>query len=68
MAPGKETILVSRMKKNIESYVKSWVVCAAMKERPGNPPGLLQQAAEPSQPWEEIAMDFVVELPDSRTI
>lgn len=53
------------MKQDIKSYVKSCAVCAAMKKRPGKSPGLLQQVAEPTRPWEEIAMDFIVQLPDS---
>lgn len=36
-----------------------------MKHLLGKPPGLLQPVASPSNPWEEIAMDFIVELPDS---
>lgn len=46
----------------LDGYVKSCATCAAIK--PGKPPGLLQQVAGPSRPWEEIAMDFVVELPE----
>lgn len=53
------------MKKDIESYVKSCTMCAAMKKRPGKSPGLLQQVAEPIQPWEEIVIDFIMELPES---
>lgn len=40
-------------------------VFAAMKKWPGKLPGLLEQVADPSQPWEEIAMDFIIELPES---
>ncbi|KAK9396283.1 hypothetical protein NXF25_019644, partial [Crotalus adamanteus] len=56
------------MKKDIESYVKSCATCAAIKKKksPGKPPGLLQQIKDPCQPWEEIAMGFIVELPESR--
>lgn len=32
---------------------------------PGKSSGLLQQIADPSQPWEKIAIDFIVELPES---
>lgn len=53
------------MKADVEDYVKSCVTCAAMKKRPGKPPGLLQQVADPSRPWEEIATEFIVELPES---
>ncbi|KAK9401921.1 hypothetical protein NXF25_010277 [Crotalus adamanteus] len=54
------------LKKDVENYVKSCPIYATMKKCPGNPPGLLQQAVDPTQPWEEIAMDFIVELPESR--
>lgn len=50
---------------DIECYVKDCRVCATSKNQPGKPLGLLQTVAEPSKPWEEIAMDFIVDLPDS---
>ncbi|KAK9395822.1 tyrosine-protein kinase Srms-like [Crotalus adamanteus] len=50
---------------SVENYVKSCTVCATMKRIPGKTPGLLQPVADPSQPWEEIAMDFIVDLPES---
>lgn len=53
------------MRKDIESYVKCCLMCASMKKWPGKPPGLLQQVPEPSQIWTEIAMDFIMELPES---
>lgn len=36
------------------------------EEDTGEAPGFLQQVADPHQPWEEIAIDFIIELPDSR--
>lgn len=36
-----------------------------MKHLLEKPPGLLQPVANPSNPWEEIAMDFIVELSES---
>lgn len=53
------------MKAEVEDYVKSCATCAAMKTRPGKLPGFLQQVASHSRPWEEITMDFIVELPES---
>lgn len=53
------------MKKDIEAYVVSCSVYASMKCLPGRTSGLLQLAANPTMPWEEIAMDFIVELPES---
>lgn len=46
-----------RMKRDIENYVRSCATCTMMKMRQGRPPGLLQQVAAPSRPWEEIAME-----------
>lgn len=51
----------AKMKADIEDYVKTCATCATMNMRPGKSPGLLQQVANPSWPWEEIAMDFIVE-------
>lgn len=53
------------MRPEIEQYVKACPVCAVAKHRSGRPLGLLQSVADPHVPWEEIAMDFVVELPSS---
>ncbi|XP_039213407.1 uncharacterized protein LOC120314410 [Crotalus tigris] len=54
------------LKPDVETYVKACHVCATAKPRVGKPMGLLQKVADPRQPWEEIAMDFIVELPSSR--
>ncbi|XP_060538684.1 vomeronasal type-2 receptor 26-like [Pantherophis guttatus] len=52
------------MKTDVEDYVRSCATGTTMKSRPGKPLGLFQIVAEPTKPWEEIAMDFIVELPD----
>lgn len=54
-----------RMRTDIEAYVKSCPRCAVTKTRPGRPLGLMQSVADPVQPWQEIAMDFIVDLPNS---
>lgn len=61
LAPHEKTILVAKN----ETRHKSCATCAAMKKRPGKSPDLLQQVVDPSWPWEEIVMNFIVELPDS---
>lgn len=53
------------MKRDIEEYVRSCVVCTTMKAQPG-PPGLLQPVADHVHPWEQIAMNFIMELPESQ--
>lgn len=54
------------MKKDIKEYVHSCAVCNTMKARPRKPPSLLQPVADPVQPWQQIAMDFIVDLPKSQ--
>lgn len=53
------------MKDDIRAYVRGCLVCATTKPRTGKPPGLLQKVADPTWPWEDMAMDFVMELPES---
>uniref|UniRef100_A0A670Z7K1 Integrase catalytic domain-containing protein n=1 Tax=Pseudonaja textilis TaxID=8673 RepID=A0A670Z7K1_PSETE len=53
------------LKKDIESYVASCLTSVAARRRQGKYPGLLQTVADPSAPWKEISMDFIVELPES---
>ncbi|KAK9399012.1 hypothetical protein NXF25_013981 [Crotalus adamanteus] len=55
-----------RMNPDVDTYVKTCHICATTKPQVGKPMGLLQKVADPCQPWEEIAMDFIVELPPSR--
>uniref|UniRef100_A0A2D4PW35 Integrase catalytic domain-containing protein n=1 Tax=Micrurus surinamensis TaxID=129470 RepID=A0A2D4PW35_MICSU len=54
------------MRSHIEDYVKKCHVCATTKSRVGKPLGLLQKVSEPVRPWQDIAMDFIVELPNSK--
>ncbi|KAK9395727.1 hypothetical protein NXF25_019088 [Crotalus adamanteus] len=54
-----------RMKPDVEAYVRNCHVYATAKPQVGKPMGLLQKVADPSQPWEGIVMDFIVELPPS---
>ena len=32
----------------------------------GKPRGLLQEVANPTHPWKQISMDFIVDLPESQ--
>lgn len=54
------------MRKDIEEYMCRCVGCSIMKVQPCKPPGLLQPVADLAQPWQQIAMDFIVELPESQ--
>ncbi|KAK9395678.1 hypothetical protein NXF25_019039 [Crotalus adamanteus] len=55
-----------RLKGDVEQYVRECHVCASAKPQTGKPMGLLQTVADPSRPWEEITMDFIVALPENR--
>lgn len=50
---------------DIEKYVKGCPTCVTAKPWSGRLLGLLQMVANPNKPWEEIAMDFIVDLPSS---
>ncbi|KAG8138676.1 hypothetical protein E2320_001481 [Naja naja] len=54
------------MRSDIEHYVKSCPVCIVNKTKVGKPTGLLQSVAEPTKPWQDIGMDFIVDLPDNK--
>uniref|UniRef100_A0A803TMJ7 ribonuclease H n=1 Tax=Anolis carolinensis TaxID=28377 RepID=A0A803TMJ7_ANOCA len=54
------------MRKDIKNHVIQCDDCARNKSRGGKPMGLLQTVAEPTRPWECVAMDFVGELPVSK--
>ncbi|KAK9410979.1 hypothetical protein NXF25_002154 [Crotalus adamanteus] len=54
------------LRKDVEHHVKSCPVCATCKSRPGKPVGYLQSVADPEHPWQDIAMDFIVEPPRSK--
>ncbi|KAK9401976.1 hypothetical protein NXF25_010332 [Crotalus adamanteus] len=55
-----------RMRMDIETYIKCCPVCATSKPHTGKPLGLLHSVADPIRPWQDIAMDFIVELPESQ--
>ncbi|GKD15392.1 putative reverse transcriptase domain-containing protein [Tanacetum coccineum] len=51
------------MKKDITKYVSKCLTCLKVKAEHQRPSGLLQQSEIPVWKWEEIAMDFVTNLP-----
>lgn len=53
------------MKADLEVYVRGCHICAIAKPHTGKPLELLQTVADPTRPWEDIAMDFIVELLES---
>ncbi|MCO5609114.1 hypothetical protein L7F22_063336 [Adiantum nelumboides] len=54
-----------RLKKDVEEFVRSCLVCQKVKFDRHKAQGLLQPLPIPTRPWESIAMDFIFDL--SRT-
>jgi hypothetical protein len=55
-----------KMRLAIEEYVRKCNICRRTKHDRHLPYGKLQALAVPTQPWQSVAMDFVVKLPTSR--
>uniref|UniRef100_A0A2D4L3V4 Gypsy retrotransposon integrase-like protein 1 n=1 Tax=Micrurus paraensis TaxID=1970185 RepID=A0A2D4L3V4_9SAUR len=53
---------------DVEKYVQRCEICTKSKPRIGKPMGLLQSVSDPTQPWQDIAMDFIVDLPNSNVV
>jgi hypothetical protein len=54
------------MKAKISSYVKKCVHCQKNKHSTHAPYGEMQKLELPGQPWEDISMDFITGLPESK--
>ena len=55
-----------RMVNHIKSYVSTCDTCQQTKTSSQLPTGLLQPLPTPGQQWEQVTMDFIVELPETR--
>jgi hypothetical protein len=55
------------MSKDIVEYIRSCDRCQRNKPTPSNPIGLLQPLEVPSRNWEHVTMDFIMDLPKSKT-
>ena len=55
------------MQRDIVRYIRSCEACQRNKPSHQLPIGLLQSLSIPTAPWSEISMDFIVELPRSRS-
>ena len=55
------------MTKDIKEYVRHCGVCQRTNYRREKPAGLLQPLPVPDRRWDSISMDFVVELPSTRS-
>jgi len=51
------------MKQDIVNHVKSCEVCQTTKYATGKPQGLLQPLQVSTQPWRNITVDFIMQLP-----
>lgn len=56
----------SKMKEEIQEYVRSCDICQRIKTGQQLPGGLLQPLPIPSQVWQDISLDFVEGLPRSQ--
>ena len=52
-----------RMNNDVRDYVKSCDSCQRIKASQQVPAGLLQPLPIPKQPWDQVSMDFIVQLP-----
>lgn len=55
-----------RMRRDIRAFVRCCVICQQAKLSHLHPAGLLQPLPIPNRIWEDIAMDFIIGLPQVR--
>ncbi|MCH79856.1 Ty3/gypsy retrotransposon protein, partial [Trifolium medium] len=61
-----ENFYWDNMKKEAQLFIRQCVVCQKTKYLTGKPNGLLQPLPLPNNVWEDISMDFVTGLPNSK--
>ena len=54
------------MNNDVRQYVKSCDSCQRIKASQQVPGGLLQPLPIPARPWEQVSMDFIVQLPKTK--
>src|ERR1700761_2711626 len=54
------------MRKDVEQYVRSCMVCQRSKAKRHRPYGELSSLPMPARAWQEISMDFITDLPPSK--
>ncbi|MCO5560503.1 hypothetical protein L7F22_014118 [Adiantum nelumboides] len=55
------------LRRDVDAFVKSCLVCQKVKFDRQKAPGLLQPLPIPDKPWESIAMEFIFDLPRTPT-
>ncbi len=50
------------MKKDVANFLEKCLECQLVKAKHGHPPGMFQPHNIPKSKWEEIYMEFIVEL------
>jgi len=53
------------MRKTIDRYIRNCYICQRSKASRDKSNGLLQPLSIPEQRWQDIAMNFIIDLPDS---
>ncbi|KAL4376298.1 hypothetical protein GQ457_02G009360 [Hibiscus cannabinus] len=53
------------MDRDVETYVKTCLICQQDKVETKKPMGLLQPLPIPERPWESISLDFIIGLPNT---
>ncbi|KAI5343688.1 hypothetical protein L3X38_011564 [Prunus dulcis] len=53
------------MREDVDSFVRTCLVCQQDKTLQKQPGGLLEPLRVPTRPWESLSMDFIVSLPKS---
>ena len=56
-----------KMKRNVEDYIRSCVACQQNKPSHQRPMGLLQPLPIPDRRWQQVTMDLITQLPESRS-
>ena len=54
------------MRKDVERYVRNCHLCCRSKASQQSPFGILKPNPVPDAPWQDLSMDFVVGLPESK--
>ncbi|KAI5675744.1 hypothetical protein M9H77_06694 [Catharanthus roseus] len=61
----KTTYYWPQMQDEVESYVRTCLICQQDKVEQNAPSGLLDPLPIPKRPWESVSMDFITSLPKS---